>query len=585
MSEKDIPKEIEPELRHYQLTGYFDGPSNGFSGVAILDTVSGKFVGTMSDGIGPSVFIGNRSGKGLTFIKMYDDPRVNPNPISYQYERYRDNKWEGTYSAGPFIGSSRATDALMLFDANGTSVEDYKKRLEGVSALIAARRQEFSSMQASPDDGYYEPGSPRTYGLLSRPLTEEDISGFFGNFSSDESLQRLSDGRDSDVNAIINMLRRDSLLATFPDMMGVKEFLKDTLPGFRKAALGDEITDESDEKITKLSVKLLANVINSPNAVIEGGQEAAYISLRNREKEASYEYIGEAVMRIFREEFVKDSDPRVSAFFGWVGRHLMKKIDPSTDFSFDRHNQMVEEDRKVMLDLFCEFREAFEKGIEGEFGLDNCYAFFGKLREIAGDFPDMFSSQTPLQLRIYQDLSEISSFVHIQNLLPVPEGFYWETSNKFSDFANNWRKPEEGGWSYKKSYTECYPDIFGDITPDGEVTEEILMQKWFRMLTETVSEAVSSTEKDAREFEVTYFRFIPNRVIAEGYAFAQKHIEDILAKLPEIIRLSDDEIRKKFMQGAPPIFYDKDDSGQNMSEDWRDQAEDHYKWVLGSTIK
>lgn len=116
----------------------------------------------------------------------------------------------------------------------------------------------------------------------------------------------------------------------------------------------------------KACPQLLFDFFVGKEEIEEGGQETGYINFNKPPKEQSYEYIGEKLTRLFRERVHNDKDTKTRAFFGWVGRHLMKMIYSETDFSLDRHNQMVDKDKEEIAEIFKTFREKVEKGVEGD---------------------------------------------------------------------------------------------------------------------------------------------------------------------------------------------------------------------------
>lgn len=600
------PKEKEPELMGLTFSGYFNRSSR-FTGVSRIDLSTGQFVGRIRDDLGTADILGEKTDSKLRFVKLYRERQVNPYPITYECSKREEDEWEGQYSFDIERGHSIISVHLVPLSEVNSSVEEYKKELEETSKLIASRQREVVEREAeSLRDGYYEPGNPRTVGLPAKPVIAEELRKFFDQHSSPEAIRRLSEGRDPAMNAIYAVFQRDALLSSFPGILDTIDFLGEVFPKFIDQVKGEEaqpgqeilfqelkqeekpnILAEFRKDKSNFAVKLLSDFLLKGDGVVDGGQETAYIFVSPREKEVSYEYIGEEIMKQMRAAFSDDHDPKVKAFFGWVGRHLMKKVNPSTDFSLDRHNKMVEEDRAEILGEIRGFKERFEKGIEGEFTLENCYAFFNELRALAWNFPNILTAETPLQWRVQETLRKFPGYNDLTTYLPEEgERFGFGTENNFSWFVENWKKPEDKtGWSWRKSYTERFPQIFGDLTQSDSFDEGVLMEKWFQLLITITSVGMDRVERDTKDFVVTYFRFIDNRSTAEGYAYAQKHIEEILANLPRVVRLSEDEIKERFMWGMPPIFYDDDDNGINRSDEWKDQSEDERGWTQKCRIK
>lgn len=607
-------KEIEPQLRALTFSGYFDRGSR-FTSLSIIDINNGQFVGTITDDLGIADILGEKSDLKLHFQKLYKDGEINPYPINYQYERTGQNDWEGHYTFGPVQGHTIVRSEQTPLGENHTSAESYKKKLEEVSKLITDRQKEVVEREGDEEgEGYYEPGNPRTVGLPSRPVTNEDLQNFFEKYSSPEAIRRLSEGRDPGIKAIFNVFNRDALLSSFPDILDAIDFLGEIFPKFVEEIKGERISEDQQilfpsfvpiQKVNLLSefnkdksnfaVKLLSNLLLRPEGVVTGGLETQYIFASERKKEVSYEYIGEEIMKGLRKNFSEDKDPRTRAFFGWIGRHLMKKANPSTDFSLDRHNQMVEEDRTDLLQRLSQFKDLIEKGVEGELTREKAYEFFRGLSEFTnwgpGHFPNILTAETTLQWRLQQDFRKVCGLDDINEYMPYQEKERPGFDGNFAEFLDQWRSsPSENyGLNYREDYKRRFPEIFGDLNGTDEelknLTDEILLQKWFSMLKFVLIETVEKTYNDIRDFVVTYFRFMEERAIAEGYAFAQKHISEIMNNLPQVVRLSEAEIKERFMQGMPPIFYDDEDDGNNRAEEWKDEPKDHWKWVRKSRIK
>lgn len=438
-------------------------------------------------------------------------------------------------------------------------------------------------MPASPDrENYYNPGDPRSFGKPVDPSGLKDsVSSLFSRYSTPSAERRLFYGQDPTVQTVLQLMRRDRLLSTFPDAQEGVQFLEKVLPVFiKELTVGNQlffpdlqpkliIDLETDKK--KFFSQLLFDFFTGGEEIEEGGQETGYIMMNQPPKEQSYEYIGEKLTRLIRGRVHTDKDPKTRAFFGWIGRHLMKKIYPETDFSLDRHNKMVDKEKKEMTEAFKKFRERLEKGVEGNLTLEKAYHFFGELGDFISPFTSLFS-ETPLAVRVSHNLRlNFNGFDDIKDFLPTREEEYSYSSYTFSKFVGRWQEKPSKDFHYREYYKGKAPKIFEDIPQDDEVArtmpKEQLLPKWFEMLRTILSEETDWIPRDAQNFNVTYFRFIGNKNVADGYAYAEEHKDEILANLPQVLQLTEEGVQARFMQEEPKILHDKYDYGQNTSDD------------------
>ncbi len=73
-----------------------------------------------------------------------------------------------------------------------------------------------------------------------------------------------------------------------------------------------------------------------------GGIKTDFIQVEYS-REERYELVGDYLMRLVRKKLVPQDSRHVSAFFGWLGRRLMKQYVPETQFSLDWHVKKVDE--------------------------------------------------------------------------------------------------------------------------------------------------------------------------------------------------------------------------------------------------
>jgi len=439
-------------------------------------------------------------------------------------------------------------------------------------------------MSALPDREHYNIGDPRSFGKPVDPQgLEGSMSSFASHYSTPSAEMRLFHGQDPMMQQFSQLMRRDRLLSAFPDVQEGIQFLEKVLPAFvKELTVGNQLPpSDSQSKLIipeleadkeKFVSQLLFDFFVGKEEIEEGGQETGYISFNKPPKEQSCEYIGEKLTRLIRARVHEDRDPKTRAFFGWIGRHLMKKIYPKTDFSLDRHNEMVNKEKKEMTEAFKKFRERLEKGIEGDLSLEKAYRFFGELGDLISPFTSLDCAETPLAVRISQDLRiNFNGFNDIEEFLPTREGEYSYSSYTFSKFIKNWQEKPSEGFNYREYYRGQSPKVFEDIPQDDDVIRTIpkeqLLPKWFEMLRTILLEETDYVPRVVQDFNVTYFRFIGNKSVATGYAYAQEHRDEILANLPQVLQLTEEEIQMHFMQGDPKILHDEYDSGENSSDD------------------
>ena len=438
-------------------------------------------------------------------------------------------------------------------------------------------------MSTFPDKERYMPGDPRSFGKSADPSGLEELSSLFNHFYSTPSAEmRLSHGQDPSIQACFQLMKRDRLLSSFPEVQEGVKFLEKVLPTFiKELTMDDQLSSPglqpkitiSDLEINKKKFfsQLLFDFFAGKEEIEEGGQETGYIMMDQPPKEQSYEYIGEKLTRLIRARVHDDKDPKTRAFFGWIGRHLMKKICPETDFSLDRHNKMVDKEKKKMADTFKKFREKLEKSIDGDLTSEKAYGFFGELRNLADFFARVDSAGTPLAVRVSGNLRiNFDGFDDIYKYLPYEESDIFHNTNTFSMFLQNWQEVPSKDFNYREYYRKKAPKVFEDVSKDDSartISKEQLLPKWFEMHKTILLEETEWIAKDAQDFNVTYFRFIRNNNIAAGYVYAEEYKDEIFANLPDVLKLTEEEVQARFMQGKPKILHDEYDSGKNSAAD------------------
>jgi len=492
------------------------------------------------------------------------------------------------------------------------------------------------------EPSYYEPGNPDSFGKPPKPPTGKDLAAFLRRYQDDpQALMRLAHGQDQGFNEAMAAISHDRFLSAFPDMAeGVEFFLKNVPAMMERYGI--------EQPLSQLDLpfydEILSGLWENQEQIGIGGMGTLYISLIRPPKEQSYEYIGEMIGRGIRRHFSKDQSYQTQAFFGWIGRQVMKQVCPETDFSFDRHQQEAEKEKTEVNQLLTGILGQVEKGIEG--GIENLktaqqgYDFF---KEIYWKLPHFGAAETPLIFRVSHELwlewdidlpmeaTDMDSFgrfkeswyrageigipqveikypweeelwrkdgvVSYETLVafweknpPRLTGDYFQglkalldkhATQKISDLP----KEEVLEW-YRQAETQdererinfhlfywqkYFKDVFGEVVFHPEqmvqVTEEQLLSMWFKKLQSSLKTALKETIEDANNFKTTYFRFIEDPAIAAGYAFGQEHIEEILASLPKVVRMPEEEVYQKFFMGKPQILGAEDDYGENTSDD------------------
>lgn len=502
---------------------------------------------------------------------------------------------------------------------------------------------------SSIEGDYYEPGDPHSFGRPPKPLSGEDLDAFQEDaqyyLTHPDAFLRLLHGQDEGMQRSIGIIKRDHFLSAFPEIAEGVDFVFQYLPLIMSEYGLDQDSLKTVEELTLFYDEILANFYAEEGQIRGGGLETNYIYFERPPQEQSYEYIGERIGRSIRRYFHQDRSYKTQAFFGWLGRQVMKKNCPETDFSFDRHAKMAAEEKAEELAKLREIKSRIEKGLEGEISLEKCYNFF---RDFHWQLPSLDCAETPLQYQLASKISDAiinlpdhpddtHNFEHFYRewqeaarkgipelIIQLPwekefqreEGVVsyetWMTdlqrfisrSRKIDPRDRNfydglvWMLREHGiddpaelpqdevmawyekvetrhqrRWANSHLYYWRQDDacVFGNLVFDLEkmsaATQEELLPLWFKMHCRDFLRSLEWVIEETEAFETTYFRFIDIRSVAEGYALAQAQIEEIMAHLPEIVRLPEAEVHHRFLLAEPRILSDKQDYGENSGDD------------------
>lgn len=436
-----------------------------------------------------------------------------------------------------------------------------------------------------PEKDFYEPGDPRSFG---KPIDESsvvegmnELAENYNPYTNPENFLKLSEGRDKGMKDVLKIIARDRFFSGFPSLEKGEKFMEKYLPLMAKEYGMGETVKEVLEKTPLFYHEILKGLWESDEQIGIGGLETMYIFIDKPPENKSYEYLGEKIGRAIRKSFQEDRSYKTQAFFGWAGRQVMKKACPETDFSLDRHYLGVEDEKKNTRELFQNLIKKVELGIEGELTLEKCYKFF---LDLFFQTPSLSDASTPLEYRYTETLSVD---FRVDSSMPTRP----DSKNSFEKFWESWQEMtkeigQEGKVDLEKKpqnwffydLKDNFKDIFGELLSSSKkmtgVTKEKLMPKWYEMLRSVLKKDLKCVAEEAEEFETTYFRFIKNKPVAEGYALAQEHIEEILANLPEIIKLPEEEIHRRYLSKEAKILSDEYDYGHNSTIDQYDILEE-----------
>lgn len=494
------------------------------------------------------------------------------------------------------------------------------------------------------DDGprNYEPGDPRSFGEPPRIPPDDELAGDEGLEEVDLSPMSLK----KRVRAAIDGIAWDRWRSMLPPLKEGTILIREVLPKFVTKYGLSEFPPGLRQDSANIYDQILSRLWEGDDQVGVGGLETRYTFLNKPPDEQSYEYIGEAIGRAIRNDLapIPDLSHKTEAFFGWIGRVVMKSVFPQTDFSFDRHQEMAVKEQKEWLSTLRSLRAKLEVGITGKLTLKAIHDFFYELEK---DLPQFLSANTPLEHRLASDIfdgdyfpdeQDFNSFCRrwaeateigvpkveilppweddrlygasissYQQWMEYVDGFYQRNPEDFrkgnrayyhmlkrlgvskpSDLSEKvfmkwyerWAKNKvkrRQNWTlyyWREKYGKAWGGVLSDLRKMKEANHEDLLRYWYEMNRIDLLEDLKWGEREAKTFKTSYFRFIDNKDVAEGYAFAQKHINFLRVNLPKVVRMSEEEIWQRFFKGDPGILGGKGDYGRNYTDEMYEEADD-----------
>lgn len=276
-----------------------------------------------------------------------------------------------------------------------------------------------------------------------------------------------------------------------------------------------------------------------------GGLSECYVCLKTPQKKL-YEYYGDLTMQTIRKMYFKEDGIEINAFFGWVGRHLMKKFVPETIFSLDEHEKMETEQKQEYFDIIDETLKILDEPMK-DYDTKNVEERLKYLREKNFNFGSISHiffecCENPLDMYIYQ----LIDFKTIEQCLTI----YWaEKLNDVEDsktkfFKYFYHKEDKGNNRYSMNQFIEYCHV-----NNIEINEENYAESLYHSKIHEAEEFLNEIKDGIQGFNTNYFRFIDNKEYQKGYYFAQKHLEEIMGNIRDIIMMPSAEIKKRYMQG------------------------------------
>ncbi len=455
-------------------------------------------------------------------------------------------------------------------------------------------------------------------GLKYSHITSEDEEFWFWQptfrFSLDEFPEELEEneqfdaemtefaiksGRDRNfIHNMIQQFKNSAFAGSFPDVpvggrltkvffsrLSQEKSLKGIVPSVAKLA------DIAYEVYSSRRSSLVNRIGYEP-----GGRGTAYIRFEN-EPERSYEYLGDDMMRLVRKTLVKGDSQDVSAFFGWIGRILMKSYAPETKTSFEEHMQLSEDEKKELvgelkkgkkdlrLSVFEKFLTKFNVNDFREqeqqnfmHGKDIANRTNPELAAIAflSGRNGYFSSDTENPLKTYawqvvgspdytHDLASEYTLYKTSSLIKKWFGEkFEEEESKRGEGKGRWVNTED--WfnelsANSEQFKTWLSTEKSTITPEDwykQKKDPCLLQQWFRKKRKEFSDSYGLgailIEKRFKS-EDTYTCFVDNEDMRKGYYFAQQNLSSVLPNIGAVLQMPAKEIQEKFMKGGMPHYY------------------------------
>lgn len=320
-----------------------------------------------------------------------------------------------------------------------------------------------------------------------------------------------------------------------------------------------------------------------------GGMQQDYIRMKI-EPEEYYELIGDFLMRAVRSRFAKDDSFETQAFFGWIGRRLMKQYVPETKLAIDESNQLAEKEKKEYLDTLDECIKRFEEGVKENLTFEKANEFFSKdtrhLRYMGlseGNFVSRYVSHLWIDRYIgdYFD-NEISK----HSFMPAFtfKGYkpkvrkYLEKKKEYDEIEslprpiNTKEEYQKRGMDYEKDW-DCGTGKSDyartrelGLLPKDEsdfFDDEKILRIWYETKRKSVIGLLKGAREDISKFDANYFAVIQDKEFRRGYQAAELAFEELvspqdcvqlrffepIAKFPrlkEALEMTPEEICQKF---------------------------------------
>ncbi len=490
----------------------------------------------------PYVFIGNSPGTTLMThtnenfaLRFYFDNAYDQPPLLRASNKEEETK---RYNAGGVIG---------LADMNTRDTWEYVEEQQ----IALFNDFTYTTYKPTPPEFLLHIADEALFEYKHLTPNDRDFWFWIPKAASIDFPEELSD--DEMLTAQLMELTHKGESAI---KKAVRSFSKSVFAGgFPEVPDGGEVTETFFTKLGEESgLERIARLATIPYEIYSsrlsrltsgvgynvGGLGTTYIMLEHKPEEM-YEYIGDEMMRVTRKMFHESTneDPKeVEGFFGWIGRHLMKKYHPETVLSLDTHVELSKREKEEMREgLTAEIKRASLQAFKAfkEKETDKLITTWGDEPEglnddemaalkFAGRFhrPTFMEMETPLKYHLYEVADRI---------------FGWDYGFGF------FRESKEEYLKYKEQATEGLND-------------EQILHNWLNEKRRTFISRMKLLKLKTKHFEDfwTYFSFVRDEELREGYFLAQKHLDEALEDIGATIQMPARELQERFMQGDVPFY-------------------------------
>ncbi|OGJ17627.1 hypothetical protein A3K73_03500 [Candidatus Pacearchaeota archaeon RBG_13_36_9] len=307
----------------------------------------------------------------------------------------------------------------------------------------------------------------------------------------------------------------------------------------------------------------------------EGGLRMQYV-YAELPREQSMEYFGDLLMQAAREIFFPREKKITKAFFGWIGRHLMKEFFPETQFSYDEHLELDRKDKQRYDQEIRRCMTALKRGIKGDLIPERVRKWFKEF-DMIGEYSIpgctlMESCANPLELFLHSLDSEGPKGT-IQGIVGFgdEEGF-----PNFEHFKESILGSDEGMSMSRKLYLELVRNA--GFKPE-DINEGNVLKVYYESRKGELRDDLEWLRGQAASFFTSYFRFIRDQPYRAGYYCAQKQIDKrgILGNLAVILQTPEKELMKTVMKGRMNIYDTRDNNREyNSGYDWEVQMRQRF---------